>query len=110
VGDANAVHLLAACAGVRSAGQRTGLLHQWFPFELSSLSQILTEVELRVRHNPSWVLFARIATINKVHGGALAGVVRLIGASAQNLSAEITWVLVFPAFQRTYVTSNAIGI
>ena len=36
----------------------------------------------------------------------MAGVIGLIGASSQNLSAEIAWVLVFPAFQRSYVTSQ----
>ncbi|KAF8257909.1 acyl-CoA N-acyltransferase [Lactarius quietus] len=82
-------------------------LHRWFPFELSSLDHILTEVELRVRRNPSWILFA---IIDKARGGAMAGVIGLISASAANLSAEIAWVLVFPEFQRTYVTSNATGI
>jgi len=82
-------------------------LHQWFPFDLSSLDQILTGVELRVRRNPSWILFA---IIDKARGGAMAGVIGLVNASAENLSAEIAWLLVFPEFQRTYVTSNAIGI
>ena len=82
-------------------------LHRWFPFELSSLDQILTAIELRVRRNPSWILFA---IIDKARGGALAGVIGLIKASAEHLSAEIAWLLVFPAFQRTYVTSNAVGI
>jgi RimJ/RimL family protein N-acetyltransferase len=82
-------------------------LHRWFPFDLTSLDHILTEVELRMRRNPSWILFA---IIDKARGGAMAGVIGLIHASAQNLSAEIAWVLVFPAFQRTYVTSNAVGI
>jgi RimJ/RimL family protein N-acetyltransferase len=82
-------------------------LHRWFPFELSSLDQILTEIELRVRRNPFWILFA---IIDKARGGVMAGVIGLIKASVEHLSAEIGWVLVFPAFQRTYVTSNAIGI
>ncbi|KAI9439418.1 hypothetical protein BJY52DRAFT_1206940 [Lactarius psammicola] len=82
-------------------------LHRGFPFELSSLDQILTEVELLVRQNPSCILFA---IIDKARGGMMAGVIGLINASAENLSAEIAWVLVFPAFRRTYVTSSAIGI
>ncbi|KAH8977601.1 acyl-CoA N-acyltransferase [Lactarius hatsudake] len=91
----------AAQVGVRPELQR------WFPFDLSSLDLLLTEVEVRVRRNPSWILFA---IIDKARGGAMAGVIGLINASPENLSAEIAWVLVFPAFQRTYVTSNAIGI
>jgi RimJ/RimL family protein N-acetyltransferase len=82
-------------------------LHNWYPFPLSSLDQILTEVELRARRNPTWILFA---IIDKARGGALAGVIGLLDASAHNLSVEIGWVVVFPAFQRTYVTSNAAGI
>lgn len=82
-------------------------LHRWYPFGLSTLDEILTEVELRVRRDPSWILFT---IIDKARGGAMAGVIGLINASAANLSAEIAWVLVFPAFQRTYVTSNAVGI
>ena len=82
-------------------------LHRYFPLNLSSLDAILTEVEQRVRRNPTWVLFA---IIDKARGGTLAGVIGLIHASSVNLSAEVTWVLVFPAFQRTYVASNAIGL
>ncbi|KAH9168533.1 acyl-CoA N-acyltransferase [Lactarius sanguifluus] len=82
-------------------------LHRWFPIDLSSLDRLLTEVEVRVRRNPSWILFA---IIDKACGGAMAGVIGLINASPENLSIEIAWVVVFPAFQRTYVASNAIGI
>jgi len=82
-------------------------LHRYFPFELSSLDQILMEVELRARRDPSWILFA---IIDKARGGSLAGVIGLLDASAPNLSVEMGWVVVFPAFQRTYVTSNAVGI
>ena len=82
-------------------------LHRWYPIDLSSLDHILTEIELRVRRNSSWILFA---IIDKARGGAMAGLIGLIDASEKNLSAEIAWVIVFPAFQRTYVTSNAVGI
>ena len=82
-------------------------LHRWLPIDLSSLDHILTEIELRVRRNSSWILFA---IIDKARGGAMAGLIGLIDASEKNLSAEIAWVIVFPAFQRTYVTSNAVGI
>src|SRR6266404_6926119 len=58
-------------------------LQRWFPFDLSSLEVILTEIELRVRRDPSWVLFA---IIDKARGGAMAGVIGLIKASAQHLS------------------------
>ena len=82
-------------------------LHRDFPIELSSLGHILATVELFMRRNPSCILFA---ILDKARGGSMAGVIGLINASAAHLCAEIAWVLVFPAFQRTYVTSNAIGI
>ena len=41
---------------------------------------------------------------------AMAGVIALIRASPANLSAEIGWVIVFPAFQRTRVASNAVAL
>ena len=82
-------------------------LHRDFPFELTSLDQILASVELFMRRNPSCILFA---ILDKARGGMMAGVIGLINASAAQLCAEIAWVLVFPAFRRTYVTSNAIGI
>ena len=82
-------------------------LHRWIPFEVNSLDQVLTRVELVVRCNSSWILFA---IIDKARDGAMAGVIALINTSVENLSTEIAWLVVFPAFQRTYVTSNAVGI
>ena len=81
-------------------------LHRYYSWELSSLDHILTEVE-RARSNPTWILFA---IIDKARDGALAGVIGLLDTSVHNLSVEIGWVVVFPAFQRTYITSNAVGI
>ena len=82
-------------------------LHRWLPIQLSGLDEILTAIELRVRRDPTWILFA---IIDKARGGAMAGVIGLINVSSANLSAEIGWAVVFPAFQRTYVTSNAVGL
>ncbi|KAH9953419.1 acyl-CoA N-acyltransferase [Russula dissimulans] len=82
-------------------------LHRWFPLDLSSLDKILTEVELRVRRDPTWILFA---IIDKARGEKLAGLIGLMNTSPANLSAEIGWILVFPVFERTYVTSNAIAL
>ena len=83
-------------------------LHRYFPFNPSTLDEILTIVELTVRRDPTWVLFA---IIDKARGGGtFVGIIGLIRASPANLSAEIAWTIVFPEFQRTYVTSNAVGI
>ncbi|KAI4181280.1 MAG: hypothetical protein L6R41_006705, partial [Letrouitia leprolyta] len=42
--------------------------------------------------------------------GALAGMICYLDSSAENLSTEIGWVVILPAFQRTHVTSNAVGL
>ena len=61
-----------------------------------------------MRRQPTNILFA---IIDKTRGsGALAGVIGLFFMSAENLSVEVGWDLVFPAFRRTYVTNNAIGL
>ena len=83
-------------------------LHRYFPFNPSTLDEILTTIELMVRREPTWILFA---IIDKARGGGtFVGIIGLIRASPLNLSAELAWTIVFPEFQRTYVTSNAVGI
>jgi hypothetical protein len=56
-------------------------------------------------HQPSK---ASAETTTTATAMAMAGVIALIKASPANLSAEIGWVIVFPAFQRTRVASNAV--
>ncbi|KAH9976523.1 acyl-CoA N-acyltransferase [Russula compacta] len=82
-------------------------LHRYFLLDLSSLDKILTHVELEFRRAPTSVCFA---IIDKARGGAHAGVIGVVNASPLQLSVEIAWVVVFPAFQRTYVTTNAVGL
>jgi len=82
-------------------------LHRWYPIDLSDLDHILTEIELLMRRQSASILFA---IIDKARGGALAGVIGLIDAWPPHLSAQIAWLLVFPAFRRTYVATNAIGL
>jgi len=83
-------------------------LHRYIPFDVSNLDKILTVFEQFIRQRPTNILFA---IIDKAHsGGAFAGVIGLLNTSPTNLSAEIAWVLVFPEFQRTYVTTNAVGL
>ena len=84
-------------------------LHRHFPFNPSTLDEILTMIELTVRRDPTWILFA---IIDKAHGddGTFAGVIALAAALPPHLSVTMAWVLVFPERQRTYVASNAIGL
>jgi RimJ/RimL family protein N-acetyltransferase len=82
-------------------------LHRYMPLDPSNLDEILTTYEHLVRHQPTNTLFA---IIDKARGGALAGVIGLFFMSPENLSVEAGWVIVFPSFQRTYVTTNAVGL
>jgi len=42
--------------------------------------------------------------------GALAGIISYLATSTINQSTEIGWVITLPPFQRTHVTSNAVGL
>ena len=70
-----------------------------------TLDEFLFFLETRIRSNPNFIFFA---IIDKPR--ALAGLIGLINTEPENLSTEIGFVTIFPAFQRTYVTSNAVGI
>ena len=82
-------------------------LHRWYPFDLSTLDNILTRVELFVRRSPMAILFA---IIDKARGDGFAGVIALLGTLPMNLSTEIGWLVVFPEFRGSYVAKNAIGL
>jgi len=90
-------------------------LQRWLPYDHSKLENVLEFFEVTVRRSPNWVLFAIIDKDRpdpahpEFGGGSMAGIIGLIFTSEPNLSTEIGWVVVFPAFQRTYVTSNAVG-
>jgi RimJ/RimL family protein N-acetyltransferase len=82
-------------------------LHRWFPFDLPTLDTILMMIEILIRRHSMCILFA---VIDKARGDAFAGVIALINAHPENLCTEIAWVVVFPEFRRSYVTSNAVGL
>jgi RimJ/RimL family protein N-acetyltransferase len=78
-----------------------------FPFDLSTIDEILNQTELLIRRSPQCILFA---IIDKARGDALAGTVSLVNATPEHLRAEIAWLVVFPEFRRSYVTDNAVGL
>ena len=82
-------------------------LHHWYPFDLSTLDNILTRVENDLRRDPMSILFA---VIDKARGNAFAGVIALLNTFPMNLNTELGWLVIFPEFRRSYVTSNAIGL
>ncbi|KAI5850550.1 hypothetical protein DFP73DRAFT_582873 [Morchella snyderi] len=66
-----------------------------------------------VRPNPTMTLYA---VIDKTRppgedpAGALAGIIAYINTSVLRQSTEIGYVITLPPFQRTHVTSNAVGL
>jgi RimJ/RimL family protein N-acetyltransferase len=89
-------------------------LSRYLPFTFPDLSKFLFFIEAYFRSDPTSILFA---VIEKTRPNpeqdlvqSLAGIVGLYRCSPQNLSTEIGPVIILPAFQRTFVSSNAIGI
>ncbi|KAI0052381.1 acyl-CoA N-acyltransferase [Auriscalpium vulgare] len=91
-------------------------VQKFMPMEHYNLTDdVLPFVEIHNRRDPTRCLFAiidkkRPDPAHPEFEGSMAGVLSLMNTSAPNLSTEIGWVIVFPAFQRTYVTSNACGV
>ncbi|KAI0314631.1 acyl-CoA N-acyltransferase [Amylostereum chailletii] len=89
-------------------------LLKYLPAHHRTLADVLSFFEGRVRRDPAWSAFAIIDKVrpDAAHpelGGSFTGMLSLHNTNAANLSAEIGWIVVFPAFQRTHVTSNAVG-
>jgi hypothetical protein len=102
----DAVHSLVACTGVCGASQRATGPTPRLSIQAHFCGQDPGIGGVFMWRNPC-ILFT---ILDKAHSRMLAGVIGLINVSAAQLRVEIAWVLVFPAFWHTYVTSNAIRI
>lgn len=90
-------------------------IFRFCPSLFPTLSHFLTITEAKVRQDPGNVLFSMIdkTKADPAHpefGGSFAGVIAILDATPANLKCEIGFVIVFPAFQKTHVSSNAVGI
>ncbi|KAH8118069.1 acyl-CoA N-acyltransferase [Phellopilus nigrolimitatus] len=96
-------------------------LFRYMPFGLpTTIFALAGAFEHMFRRDPSRVMFAIIdktrppsdgpQVVGGAAGGAFAGIIGFLFTSPQNLSTELGFVLVFPAFQRTHVLSNAVGL
>jgi RimJ/RimL family protein N-acetyltransferase len=91
-------------------------MYTHLPFgPFSSASEIDDYLTARIHHDPALVLFAvidktRSDDFHVDDNGAFAGVIAYLNTSAVNLLTEIGFVIILPAFQRTHVTSNAVGL
>ncbi|KAG6833350.1 hypothetical protein H0H87_008526 [Tephrocybe sp. NHM501043] len=66
-----------------------------------------------IHPNPANTLFAvydKTRASETLPDGTFAGVMGYSNGSSPNLAVEIAWVLISPKFQRTHVTTNAIGL
>ncbi|TDL20442.1 acyl-CoA N-acyltransferase [Rickenella mellea] len=105
-------------------------LYHYLPFQPFESVEVFNEwFEHIIHRDPQWILFA---VFDKSNQGAahertgevressantsnqmdhrFAGVIGLLNTSVANLSTEIGFVFTLPAFQRTHVTSNAVGL
>ncbi|KAK7685141.1 hypothetical protein QCA50_011504 [Cerrena zonata] len=90
-------------------------LFRFYPLVLPNRETFLTYMERGVRQNPTNTMFAiidktRPDDTHPEFEGSLAGIVGLYDTSAEQLYTEIAFVMIFPAFQRSHVASNAVGI
>jgi RimJ/RimL family protein N-acetyltransferase len=89
---------------------QTPELFRYLPFHAPrTLEELLTLIELVMRREPGFVLFSVMNKTTKEED-VFAGVIGLVHSSAPQSQTEIGFVVTFPAFQRTHVTSNAIGL
>ncbi|KAK9371449.1 acyl-CoA N-acyltransferase [Lipomyces chichibuensis] len=98
-------------------------LFRYLPYgPFHDLASFLTWLEIRIRSDKASVLYAVVDKtcreqrlfVEDPRGahppGALAGVIGLIDTDATNLSSEVGHICMFPAFQRTHVTTQAAGL
>ncbi|KAI0041556.1 acyl-CoA N-acyltransferase [Auriscalpium vulgare] len=81
-------------------------LLRWMPMAFSTLPEVLTFIETFARADPNVIIFA----VHDRPSRALAGIIGLLRTSAPNLCTEIGPVIIFPAYQGTYVGANAVGL
>ncbi|KAG6845001.1 hypothetical protein H0H87_001773 [Tephrocybe sp. NHM501043] len=103
------VHGEAFYAGYSSAPE----LGRYLPLSLSTYSIFLSYIENVIRSDPGSVLFAIIDKTKGEDGelkARLAGIIGLLKCIPGNRAVEIGPVIILPAFQRSFVSSNAIGV
>lgn len=85
-------------------------IYDWIPFgPFATADAFLGYVEGRIHHDPALTLFV---VYNKVtdNQDEIAGLIGFLNTVPANLSTEIGFVFTLPPFQRTHVTTHAVGL
>lgn len=89
-------------------------IEKWIHIRHDTFEQFLQSLEAWRRDSDQLVLAIvdkrRSGPALSVPGGSFAGIIGLVRTSAGNLSTEMGPVITLPMFQRTYVTSSAVGV
>ncbi|KAF8705572.1 acyl-CoA N-acyltransferase, partial [Rhizoctonia solani] len=83
----------------------------WDPFD--TLHEFELHFEQRIRSDPTWMVYALLDKSKIIPGqvhGQLAGTIGYLRASPETASVEIGYVIVLPSYQRTFVSTHAIGL
>lgn len=87
-------------------------LSRYLPISFPTYPDLLTLLE-DIRSDPNCLVFAIIDKTKEKENGdigySLAGMIGVLNCSSKNLAVEIGAVIILSAFQRTFISSNAIG-
>ncbi|KAG8726796.1 hypothetical protein FRC12_023075 [Ceratobasidium sp. 428] len=107
------IHGKALCEGIQLHPELLRYL-PWAPASL--INDYDTHYERIMRSDPSWCVFAILDKAkltdetDKTQGHALAGAMGYLRADPESASIEIGYAIVLPAYQRTFVSTHAIGL
>ncbi|KAJ7850679.1 acyl-CoA N-acyltransferase [Mycena olivaceomarginata] len=85
-------------------------LFAYLPVAPFDTAQDFVSAIMEIQPDRGVVLFAVLDTSSPGAVPQLAGTIGLLATSPTNLSTEIGFVITLPRFQRTHVTSNAVGL
>ncbi|CAL1702565.1 unnamed protein product [Somion occarium] len=90
-------------------------LYDWVPFGPFDAKEhwVKTVIEERIQPDPGTLLFAvfdKVKAPPESSDFPLAGHIGLLNTSVENLMTEVAFVFTIPAYRKSYVTSNSIGL
>ncbi|TFK38332.1 acyl-CoA N-acyltransferase [Crucibulum laeve] len=90
-------------------------IFDYLPFgPFSSVEDFIDNlVEVRIHKDPGYILLAvfdKTKSTSDAPDGAFAGLMGLINTSPINLATEVGCIMILPPFQRTHISSNAVGL